>query len=125
MKKNIISLIAIIIILIAGGCDRKGKNLEDAYKLVEEQGDKIEVATTLVSDTIMVDSLDSRQMEQLEACLQYLKGMHDQLEPETREKLDNVIQDKIMNNLDTKGTIVGGEVIDNPDSETSFGEEEE
>lgn len=116
MKKCLFTATAAACILGLWSCGKKN-SVEEAYKLVEEQGDKIEVATVLVSDTIIVDSLDNVEMEHLEACLEYLKGMHDELEPETRQKLDYVIEDKIKNNLDTKSTTVGGELIDNPNSE--------
>lgn len=124
MKKIIFTAIGTLCLICLVGCGKKN-NIEAAHKLVEEQGDKIEVANILVSDTIMVDSLDARQMVQLEECLVYIKGAHEQLEPEVREHLDYVIHDKIKNNLDNKGTTVGGELIDNPDSEIVTSPEEE
>lgn len=116
MRKFLLSSIATACILGMVACGKKN-NIEEAHKIVEEEGDKIEVANMLASDSIVMDSLDTEHMAQLEECLQYIRGTHDQLEPEVKEKIDVVIQEKINNNLDTKGTTVGGELVDNPDSE--------
>ena len=98
------------------GCKREN-NLEKAYNLLNEHKPKIEVAKALVSDTVMMDSLNNEQMAQLEECLEYIKGVQDSLDVSERNRYDYIIQDKIKKGLDTKSTTVGGEVIDNPDSE--------
>ena len=125
MRKSLLTFIALGLLAGMYACHRD--NIEKAHKLVEEKGDKIEVAEILVSDTIIVDSLDSIHMQLLDECLDYLKRMPEQLEPEVDAKITRIIVDKMNYNMDTQSTTVGGELVDNPDSEkeSSTPDEEE
>ena len=113
-----LSFIAIIAgMMIAASCTKEN-NLEKAYKLTTEQGDKIEVAEALVSDTIIMDSLNNEQIIQLEECLEYLKGSHEMMPQDVQQKLDVILTDKITRNINRESSVIGGEVIDEHANDT-------